>query len=329
VARVQRRVTIKRDVCAWVLAGLLLASPCTARAEDVASTPFVGVRVIVRSLAGPPRETIHIAEIDLKEPNLRFVTTEGNGDKPRETNTESTLEFVKRKQAQLGINANFFILDHKPDTDVRGLAVSNGQIVSPWEDHEAALNISAKNEARIIHRATEDFKGTATEPKVDLYNAVCGGKMLVEDGENVATESGKSGGERHPRTCVGLKPGNIMLWVIVDGRHPDHSEGMNYGELADLMLSLGARDAMELDGGGSATFVVANPSPTVLNVPMTTAVPAGIKIPPPGIQRRNGNNLALYALSPTGDTDGDGKLDIAEGMGDTDGDGLMDYLDAK
>lgn len=300
-----------------------------AFAEEVVSTPFVGVTVRLRTSNGPPREALYVAEIDLNEPRLRFTSTESNGDAPRDTNTETTLEFVKRKRAQLGINANFFLFDHKPDTDVRGLAVSDGKIVSPWEDHEVALNISSKNEARIVHRATADFKGTATEPKVELYNTVCGGKLLVEAGKNVASDEGKHNGERHPRTCVGLKPGNVLLWVVVDGRHPEHSEGMTHRELAEAMLALGAQDALELDGGGSATFVVANPEPTVLNVPMTTPAPKGIAVPPPGIQRRNGNNLALYALSPTGDADGDGKPDLAEGMGDADGDGIMDYLAPK
>lgn len=275
---------------AWPALVALLTCALAA-AEDRVSTPFQGVTVIERTVTGPPRAAIYVAEIDLDAPGLRFTTTESNGDAPRETNTETTLEFVKRKGAQLGINANFFILDHKPDTDVRGLAVSDGKIVSPWEDHEAALNISAKNEAHIVRRATEDFKGTATEPKVALYNVICGGRMLVEGGKSVA----KEGSERHPRTCVGLKPGNKLLLVVVDGRHPEHSEGMTYTELAALLLDLGATEGLELDGGGSATFVLADPEPRVVNVPLTAAVPKGIKVPPPGIQRRNGNNLAVYA----------------------------------
>ncbi len=270
-------------------AALIVCASVTA--EDIVTRPFKGITVTQRTLEGPPREAIFIAEIDLKSPGLRFTTTEPNGDAPRETNTETTFDFVKRKNAQLGINANFFILDHKPDTDVRGLTYSDGKLVSPWEDHDAALNISRKNEATIVQRDTEDFKGTATKPNVELYNVVCGGKMLVENGKNIAQKESK----RQPRTCIGLKPDNKLLLVVVDGRQPDHSEGMTYTELADLLIGLGAVEGMELDGGGSATFVVADPEPTVLNVPISTEVPAGIKIPPPGIQRRNGNNLAVFA----------------------------------
>jgi hypothetical protein len=288
---VQRRV---KTTWMALLFGLLFLFP-VAFAEDRVSEPFKGVKIIERKLAGPPREAIYIAEIDLTAPGLRFTTTEPNGDGPRETWTETVLEFVVRKKAQLGINANFFIFDHKKDTDVRGLAYSEGKLVSPWESHEAALHISEKNEALIVHRATEDFKGTATEPKVELYNAVCGGMVLVEAGKSTA----KTDGKRHPRTCVGLKPDRKLLLVVVDGRHPDHSEGMTHAELAELLISLGAVDGLELDGGGSATFVIADPTPRVVNVPMTANVPAGITIPPPGVMRKNGNNLAVFALPHT------------------------------
>jgi len=43
----------------------------------------------------------------------------------------------------------------------------------------------------------------------------------------------------------------------VDGRQPFYSEGITLDELAHLMISLGAQYAMNLDGGGSSTMVVA------------------------------------------------------------------------
>jgi exopolysaccharide biosynthesis protein len=44
--------------------------------------------------------------------------------------------------------------------------------------------------------------------------------------------------------------------VEVDGRQPRLSVGMTYGELAAYMVKLGCQEAMNLDGGGSATFWV-------------------------------------------------------------------------
>ena len=46
-----------------------------------------------------------------------------------------------------------------------------------------------------------------------------------------------------------------LLLVTVDGRQ-SQSVGMSLGELAALMLRLGAVQAMNLDGGGSTTMFV-------------------------------------------------------------------------
>ena len=59
---------------------------------------------------------------------------------------------------------------------------------------------------------------------------------------------------RHPRTAVAkLKDGKFLM-ITVDGRQPGVSVGMNLQELAEYLLSLGATDAMNLDGGGSTTM---------------------------------------------------------------------------
>lgn len=49
------------------------------------------------------------------------------------------------------------------------------------------------------------------------------------------------------------------MLVAVDGRQPGYSAGMSLRELATLMRALGARDAINLDGGGSTTLVSADP----------------------------------------------------------------------
>jgi hypothetical protein len=50
-----------------------------------------------------------------------------------------------------------------------------------------------------------------------------------------------------------------VLLITVDGRYPLHSIGLTYRELADVLISWGARDAINFDGGGSTTFVMDDP----------------------------------------------------------------------
>jgi hypothetical protein len=61
---------------------------------------------------------------------------------------------------------------------------------------------------------------------------------------------------RHPRTLAGVRADGGLLLVTVDGRRPGWSAGVTLPEAARVMRSLGARDALNLDGGGSTAMVV-------------------------------------------------------------------------
>jgi exopolysaccharide biosynthesis protein len=60
----------------------------------------------------------------------------------------------------------------------------------------------------------------------------------------------------HPRTVLGWnKRGDVWL-VAIDGRRPGYSRGISLRGAAVLMRRFGATEALNLDGGGSTTFVV-------------------------------------------------------------------------
>ena len=59
---------------------------------------------------------------------------------------------------------------------------------------------------------------------------------------------------RYPRCALGLGDEELIA-VCCDGRRSGVDAGLELGELARLLISLGARDAINLDGGGSATLV--------------------------------------------------------------------------
>jgi exopolysaccharide biosynthesis protein len=61
---------------------------------------------------------------------------------------------------------------------------------------------------------------------------------------------------RHPRTAAAIFPNGRLMLLVVDGRQKPYSDGMTLRELARVFQSLGARDAINLDGGGSSTFVL-------------------------------------------------------------------------
>lgn len=61
---------------------------------------------------------------------------------------------------------------------------------------------------------------------------------------------------RAPRTALGIRADGTVLLVTVDGRQPAASVGMTIEELRSLMASLGAVDAVNLDGGGSTAMAI-------------------------------------------------------------------------
>lgn len=58
-----------------------------------------------------------------------------------------------------------------------------------------------------------------------------------------------------PRTALAYNADTLYL-VVADGRQPSYSTGLTLYELADILIELGATEAINLDGGSSSTFVV-------------------------------------------------------------------------
>lgn len=108
----------------------------------------------------------------------------------------------------------------------------------------------------------------STAPK-SILHMISGGPRLVKNGVPYVSkheEKFKSdiARGRAARTAVGITRDGQILLVAVDGlpraksqRSSKKSVGMTLEELADLMINLGAVEAMNLDGGSSTTMCIA------------------------------------------------------------------------
>ena len=86
-----------------------------------------------------------------------------------------------------------------------------------------------------------------------VMDSIGGMPQIVDDGSNVAVRCPARFCRRHPRTGVGVTAGGTVLLVVVDGRS-ERSVGMSLVELGRTFVSLGAADALNLDGGGSSAM---------------------------------------------------------------------------
>ncbi len=115
-----------------------------------------------------------------------------------------------------------------------------------------------KIQLRLRNLLSVDGAGSASSGTVDVTNGV---SRLIKDGKPELTweaeKASRSFAEtRHPRTAIAKLKESKLLLMTVDGRQPGVSVGMTLQELAEYLLSLGAIDAMNLDGGGSTTMVL-------------------------------------------------------------------------
>lgn len=120
-----------------------------------------------------------------------------------------------------------------------------------------------------------------------LKMAVTGSAILVKDGQVPSPYSFIIAG-RQPRTIIGSsKDGTQLILVTVDGRQ-NSSIGMTQDEASQLMLELGAYNALNLDGGGSTTMV-ARSGPDGLGV---------INSPSDGSPRGIATAVGIFSLAP-------------------------------
>jgi hypothetical protein len=125
---------------------------------------------------------------------------------------------------------------------------------TPLDAETAVLSISPELLARVPPVKPGDTLRLATESVPNLAGvttAIGGGPALVRDGQVMSWK-----GWVHlpqPRTALGWNEHTIFL-VEVDGRQLDVSLGMTFTQLAKYLQDLGCEQAMNLDGGGSATL---------------------------------------------------------------------------
>jgi hypothetical protein len=117
------------------------------------------------------------------------------------------------------------------------------------------------------------------------FRFAVGGFPILRDG---APLNGLSPNGPAPRTSAGVsRDGRHLYLVVADGRSLQ-SGGLTVAELASLMDKAGADDAVNLDGGGSSTFVTRVPGATTVTVRNT---------PSDGTERAVANGLAVFSAS--------------------------------
>ncbi len=192
---------------------------------------------------------IYIAKIDLSCPNLKFI-----GSAP-EDKGKTVSEFAKKYQTEIAINANFFKKDYTPI----GLTISQNKRWEKTRDTRSRSFFACTNHNKCF--IEEKNQTSKLNPKWHIaisgwqyFNNQTAMFECAPQDKIGCTQDIYSG--KHPRTMLGLdEKRNLLYLVVVEGRLLGF-RGMTLDELANVAQRLELTKAINLDGGGSSTFVV-------------------------------------------------------------------------
>jgi len=201
--------------------------------------------------SGSDTVTAYVAEVTLTDATaLRSAFA---GDAYGTNITETTSAIAAANDAIFAINGDYYGFR---DT---GIVIRNGVV---YRDDGAREGLAFYQDGHV--EVYDETATTAEQLLADgVWNTLSFGPALVADGAvvdgidevEVDTNFGNHSiqGEQ-PRTAVGVIDDNHLIFVVVDGRDEGYSRGVTMIELADIMVSLGATTAYNLDGGGSSTM---------------------------------------------------------------------------
>jgi len=215
---------------------------------DVASGDFqiISHKVLKEPLIG---QTITGHVLIMQGADEHYHTYTHNDKCPGVAATSST---AQAHGCQLATNAGFFGMD---DHSCIGPIVSDGNVVHTTSRLGAVFGIT--NDGKFI-------AGYANESVVQsgaFKQLVQGRGWLVRNGESyLDVAADKEGIAKSfiqllaPRLAVGWDKDGHMILVVVDGIEAQ-KKGIDLKTFTSLLINLGAIEAVNLDGGGSVTFV--------------------------------------------------------------------------
>lgn len=158
------------------------------------------------------------------------------------------------------------ILLDKPVTGVvESIGAGSKEVTIPKDGIVIAANGTKANWVKENLKAGDTVRFNLGFSKKDIVNAMGGYNYLVKDGKALSAEAMISAGvdkflatSRKPRTAIGITEDNKVIALTVGGGQASaaFSQGATLPEMADLMVELGAKVALNFDGGGSTQMNV-------------------------------------------------------------------------
>ena len=251
-------------ILALALAGC--ASNTVTTANPDAAPPFT-----IEHFTRPGPLAGVVARIDLTDPRVQVMLAladdrDPDGTGPCVGQLDTTSSAARKNDFAITLNASFFAAPAERKIQGKSTHYFVGNCATPvgWHvTNNRQLTAPTVPYARAVFVIHDDGKLSFLESSgalpANARDAVSGSALVLRAGDVTASPKNAMDTVRHPRSAVGISAdARTLLLVAVDGRQA-HSCGATLEELGQLMQSLGAHEAINLDGGGSTTLVVKDP----------------------------------------------------------------------
>ncbi len=160
-------------------------------------------------------------------------------------------EICKENKAIVGINASGF---NTNNSTAYSTVIKNGKVVSSYgiNRHGGGLIGFSKD-----HKLMLTTANSSKAIKKGIWDAVTFGPYLIINGKS-AKVSGNGGAGVANRTAIAQRKDGIVLFLVIDGRGANGSNGISIKQMIKLFERYNAYNAANLDGGGSSTLVINN-----------------------------------------------------------------------
>ncbi|MBO4653253.1 MAG: phosphodiester glycosidase family protein [Lachnospiraceae bacterium] len=188
---------------------------------------------------------VYVADVRVSSPEYLFSAFAK--DKYGRNVTETTSAIASRADAILAVNGDYYGARNS------GYVIRNGVLYRSRGSNDEALVMYEDGTLATVRESDVSAEQLLNDGAVQVWSF---GPGLLTDGE-ITVSAGQEVGRAmasNPRTALAYVEDNHYLFVVADGRTGD-SDGLSLLELATFLQSLGAKDAYNLDGGGSSTMV--------------------------------------------------------------------------
>lgn len=241
---------MKRMGFLWILATLVMvfalqAIPAQAYTVGAWTRIYEGIESATGYVTSPRLMRAFALRISLRNPAITMYASHDNGGSPYEVALQTTPAFLSDHGMEVAINACFFDAGLSPNTNIEGLLISNGTLVSSWQAaRDGELHLTSDKIATIVNHGSTS----------GVYTGAAGAEFMLMSGNPMGDN-----GTPEPRTSGGItQDGKYLILVVVDGRQSGWSLGATIYDMALWQQSFGAYNAMCFDGGGSTTMTRAD-----------------------------------------------------------------------